>query len=240
MSWEKHKSTIRQWLAKWLVKFKRIKSVTFSAEEINQLLSGNLPEKFDIHVPGCKGEVEIQTATVSMPQLSDHFDIHLFCALRIESLGNPIYRAHIDIKGVAWPAYDNHQKLIYLNQIKVEKISLVQDEYSLLNDTRQIISLMVPGPLKSVLGVTMKTTLNIISNGSYKDAQQYLSLYMFGNKQKVLDYHKPELEKVVKHLNDSGDLQYPLDNNIFEEQLFADLGKEVKIKNGELHFIFHH
>lgn len=233
------KTKIQQWLARWMIKLRRIKSVTMEADELNTMLSQCLPETFAIPVPGAKGELVIQQAKITMPQLADHFTVNLFCALHVDSMANPIYRAHVDIEGIAWPAYDKDKKLIYLKNIQVKKITLVQDEYSLLKDTRQLISTLVPNPIRTVFGATMKTTLNILSSGTYREAREYLSIYMLGNKQKVLDFHKPELEKVVARLNDDAELQYQLNDGDFEEQLFAEMGKDIQVKNGQLHFIFH-
>lgn len=238
-NWKFDRERLEQRITRWLIKFRRVKSVSMSAQEINELLDENLPETFEIPVPGCKGELIIQQAEVSMPPLKDHFVVELRCALHIETMANPIYRAHVNIGGIAWPAFDTEHGRIYLNNIKVQNIKLVQDEYALLKDTRHLMVKLMPGPLRSVLGATMKTTLNVISNSSIKDAQNYLSIYVFGNKQKVLDYHKPELEKVIKQINDNGDLSYDLDKSIFEEQLFAELGKNVRVQNGELQFVFH-
>lgn len=240
MAFKLDKTSLRQWLIRWMVKLGRVKSVTMSAEEINTLLGENLPETFAIPVPGAKGEAIIQSAKVSMPPLADHFVIHLFCALNIDSMANPIYRAHVDIEGVAWPGYTPENKQIFLTNIQVKRMTLVQDEYSLLKDTRHLMNSLVPEPIRSVFGVTVKTTLNVLSRGIYKDAKQYLSLYMLNNKQKILDYHKPDLEKVVKQLSDDAELNYYLDENDFEERLFAEFGKAVLVKNGELQFIFRH
>lgn len=233
-----NKNRIRECLIRWMIKLGRIKSVVMTAEEINGFLSDNFPESFEIPVPGAKGEAIIQRAEVSMPPLSDHFVIHLFCALNIDSMGNPIYRAHVDIEGVAWPAFNKSDSQIYLNNIQVKKMTLVQDEYSLIKDTRQLINLLVPEPIRSVFGVTVKTTLNVLSRGVYKDAKQYLSLYMLNNKQRILDYHKPDLEKVIKRLNDEAELHYFLDDSNFEERIFAEFGQNVVVKDGVLQFIF--
>lgn len=237
--WQFDQEKLRQRIAKWLIKFRRVKSVAMTAQEINELLDESLPETFDIHVPGCKGELIIQRAVITMPPLADHFVVQLHCALHVEAMANPIYRAHVNIAGIAWPAYDHQNKRIYLNNIKVKEIKLVGDEYALLKDTKQLMALFVPGPLRTVFGATMKTTLNVLSAGTISEAQSYLAIYMSGNKQKVLDFHKPELEKVVKQINDDGDLSYDLDESIFEEKLFAELGKKVRVKDGELQFVFH-
>jgi len=231
---------IRRWFITQLIKFKRIKFVSSTAEEINAMLAENLPENFEFPVPGCKGELEVIEAKVTMPLAGNYLQITLFCSMRIETMGNPIYRAHINISGIAWPSYIKPLKRIQLDKIKVQQIKLIQDEYALLKDTKQLLSMFVPGAIRSVLGMTMKTTLNVLgSTATTKDAQQYLSLYLQGNKQKVLDYHKPELEKLVTELNAQGELSYALEEDDFEEQLFARYGKSVRVKNGELQFVFH-
>lgn len=233
------KEKLKHWLFSWLIKFKRIKTVSLSAEELNSMLDANLPESFGFPVPRSKGRLDIKKATLEMPTDANHFEITLFCGVHIEMLANPIYRANIEILAHALPHFDVHEKVIQLAQINIASMTLVQDEYSLLKDTKYLMQQIVPGPVKSVLGVTMKTTLNIISNGTYDDARTYLSLYLDGSKQKVLDYHRPELEKIVLRLNNNGDLQYRLNEDVLEERLFADHGREVKVQNGSLQFVFH-
>lgn len=239
MKWNIDKEKLRERVAKWLIKFRRIKSVSMTMTEINEMIAENLPETVEVPVPGCKGELVIYRAVINVPGGSDHFAITLYCSLHIESMANPIYRANVNISGIAWPAYDREGRRIFLDNIKVQSIRLVQDEYSILQDTKQIMSMFLPGPFRSVIGATVNSTLNVLSAGVYKEARNYLSLYMFGNKQKVLDYHKPELERVVKQLNDDGDLCYELDLTDFDERLFAELGKDVQIRDGELQFVFH-
>jgi hypothetical protein len=229
---------IKRWILKLLIKSKRVKSVAISADELNGMLAGNLPETLGFPVPGSKGELVIQNATISMPLRANELHVRLFCALRIDTMANPIYRAHVEILGTALPGYDKQRRVIHLKKAQLTDMRIVQDEYALLKDTRQIIGTLLPSPIKSVFGATMKTTLNILSNGTYSDMRGYLSLYLHGSKQKILDYHRPELEKLVLHAIDSGDLDYRLDERIFEERVFAELGNDVKVHNGELHFVF--
>ncbi|XOV78721.1 MAG: hypothetical protein ACFHVJ_17575 [Aestuariibacter sp.] len=232
------KERIKRWILKFLIKTKRVKSVAISADELNAMLANNLPEILGFPVPGSKGELELQSATISMPSDANELHVTLFCALRIDTVANPIYRAHIEILGTAIPSFDKPRRLIHLKEARLTDMRIIQDEYALLKDTKQIMGALLPEPIKSVFGVTMKTTLNLLSNGTYKDMRGYLSLYLHGSKQKILDYHRPELEKLVLHAIESGDLDYPLDESIFEEKIFAELGNDVKVRDGELHFVF--
>ncbi len=236
------KEAIKQWFIRLLVKFRRIKTVSLSAEELNSMLDVNLPESFTFPVPGSKGTLTINQALLSMPPGAHHFELELACSINIVSLANPIYRANIVINITALPDFDITTKVIQLQEIKILGITLVQDQYALLQDTKYLINQLMPGPIKTVLGVTgitVKSTLNILSNGTYDDVKGYFSLYLDGSKQKVLDFHKPELEKIILRLDHNGDLQYRMDESIFEERLFAELGKEVRVEDGKLHFVFH-
>lgn len=232
------KERIKRWILKFLIKTRRIRSVSLTADELNQMLATNLPETFSFPVPGSKGELEIQSATISMPRDANELHVALFCAVRIDSMANPIYRAHVEIFGTALPNFDKERRVIHLKEARLGEMNIVQDEYALLKDTKHIISLVVPGPLKSVLGATMKTTLNILSNGTYKDIQSYLSLYLHGSKQKILEYHRNDIERLVLNAIENGDLEYPLDTQIMEERIFAELGNDVQVRDGELQFIF--
>lgn len=226
-------------LIKALIKLKRIKFVAFSEEELNNLLSANLPEEFQFPVPGSKGSLVLTRADITMPSHLDHFKVSLLCNLKIETMANPIYKAHIKITGEAYPDYCVEQNIVRLKRAKILDVGLIQDEYAVLKDTQFIMQQIVPNPLKTVIGVTMKTTLNILSNGTYKDVKNYLSIYLDGSKQKVLDYHRPQIEDIVKDLVENGDLEYALDATDMEESLFIELGRDVKVKDGELRFYFH-
>lgn len=232
------KERIKRWLVKFLIKTRRIKSVSFSADELNDMLANNLPETLNFPVPGSKGELEIQSAKLSMPENVNRLDVILFCAMRIDTMANPIYRAHLKIFGAVTPSFDKPRRVIHLKDPKVTEIAIIQDEYALLKDTKQLISMLLPSPIKSVLDVTMKTTLNLLSAGSYKEVQSYLSLYLHGSKQRILDYHRPEIEQQVMDAISRGDLDYALDETILEERIFAELGNDVVVRDGALHFVF--
>jgi hypothetical protein len=70
------------------------------------------------------------------------------------------------------------------------------------------------------------------------EANSYLQMYLSGSKQKILDYHKPQIENIIVELAASEDMQYSLDTNDFEENLFIQYGKEVVVEERHLRFKF--
>lgn len=233
------KTKLKRWFFKLMIRTKRIKHVSFTPEELNEMLGASLPESFALTVPGCTGNFVIESADLTMPAGGNHFHVALFCSLHIEAVANPIYRAHLLVELKGLPFYEKSRYLVRLQRVSIHDMKLVKDEYGLIKDTKYIISSLVPSPLKSVITATVSTTLNVLSNGIYPDMKSYLSLYLTGSKQKIIDYHRPELESIVINLAESGDLEYQLDREILEESLFAELGKDVQVKDGELQFIFH-
>ena len=137
------------------------------------------------------------------------------------------------------PYYEPETSMVRQRDVQVAGVHLVKDEYSVIKDTKSIINQLVPPPVKNIVTNTLKTTLNLFTAGAYKEVSDYLSLYLLGSKQKIVDYHRPEIERIVTDLAESGDLEYEMDRDILEEALFADLGKEVEVQDGELVFIFH-
>ena len=125
-----------------------------------------------------------------------------------------------------------------MTDVVLNETSLLQDEYSLLNDTRELISLLVPNPLLSLFGDTVKTAFDLVTGSSSHEANDYFRLYIGGSKQRVLDFHRPQLEAIVIDLIAEKECCYRLDVTVFEEQLFAKFGKEVIVEEGELRFKF--
>jgi len=229
----------KRWLLKLLIYFKQIKQVAMTAEELNEMLAANLPEEYELDVPGCQGVLIVEAAELSLPQNENRFHVELFCAMNIATLGNPIYRAHLVINLAGVPLYDPTHSRIRMQLPVVENIRLVKDQYSLLHDTKHLIEQFSPLPFTSLVTSTFNTTMNILSAGAYKDVAAYLGIYLGGSMQKIFDFHRPEIEQIVKELADSGDLEYEMDPDFLEEEIFAELGKDVRVENGELQFIFH-
>ena len=235
---EKTLTAFKLLLAKWLIRFNKLKHAEYTSQELTSLLAQHLPETFPVSVPKGEGSLTLLTADISMPRNKKIIQVEVMSSFAVVYLGNPIYRAHIVILLEASPNYDADSKTVHIKDVIISEIKLLQDEYSFLKDTRDIINLFVPGPVMSIFTGTVKTALTLMTGSSPADANAYLQLYLSGSKQRVLDYHKPQLEQIVINLAASDDMHYQLNEENWEEQVFARLGKEVVVEEGKLRFKF--
>jgi hypothetical protein len=173
-----------------------------------------------------------------MPVNSHHIQAEVLGGIEITYLANPIYRAHVVLVVQATPQYDHTTKNVLLTDVGITNIHMLNDEYSILKDTSSLINLFVPSPVLSMVRGTMKTAFSIMTGTTASEASSYLEMYLSGSKQKVLDYHKPQIEKIIVELAAGEDMQYSLDIDDFEEGLFIEYGKEVVVEAGHLRFKF--
>ncbi|MFT5676766.1 MAG: hypothetical protein ACI808_002715 [Paraglaciecola sp.] len=235
---EKTKIALKIVLAKLLIRFKKLKHAEYTSNELTTLIADYLPKTFPVSVPKGEGSFTLLSAKVRMPRDKHIIQVEVMSSFNVVYLGNPIYRAHIVILLEASPLYLADSKHVILKDAIISEIKLLQDEYSFLKDTQHIINLFIPSPFMSMFTGTMKTALSLMTGTSPADANAYLQLYLSGSKQRVLDYHKPQLEKIVTDLAASDDMHYQLDESNWEELLFAKLGKEVVVEEGKLRFKF--
>ena len=235
---EKTKIALKIVLAKWLIRFKKLKHAEYSSDELTALITEHLPKTFPVSVPKGEGSFTLLSAEVSMPGNKHIIQAEVMSSFDVVYLGNPIYRAHIVILLEASPHYHADSKHVSLKDALISEIKLLQDEYSFLKDTQHIINIFIPSPIMSMFTGTMKTALSLMTGTSPADANAYLQLYLSGSKQRVLDYHKPQLEKIVTDLAASDDMHYQMDESNWEELLFSKLGKEVVVEEGKLRFKF--
>ena len=232
------KTSFRLLLAKCLIRFKRLKHVDYSVAEISQLIEPHLPTSFPISVPKGKGSFTISKANISMPVSSNYIQAEVLGGIEVTYVANPIYRAHVVLVVQARPKYDGTKKNVLLTDVRIIDIHMLKDEYSILKDTSSLINLFVPSPVLSMVTGTMKTAFNIMTGTTASEANSYLQMYLSGSKQKVLDYHKPQIENLIVELAASEDMQYSLDIDDFEEGLFIQYGKEVAVEEGHLRVEF--
>jgi hypothetical protein len=212
--------------------------VDYSVEDISQLIEPHLPISFPISVPRGDGRFTLSQAKITMPYNSNYIQAELLGGIEVTYLGNPIYRAHVILVVQAKPHYDDSTKNVLLTEISITDIHMLNDEYAILKDTSTLINLFVPSPVLSMVAGTMKTAFNIMTGTTATEANSYLQVYLSGSKQKVLDYHKPQIEKIIVDLAAGEDMQYSLDINNFEEGLFIQHGKKVIVEEGHLRFKF--
>ncbi len=229
---------LRKSFVRLMIRVKRIKHVVYTEAELNQLLQQQFPISFDVDIPASQGEFSITYGMLRMPKKAQHFAIELKGQLKIESMGTPLYRAHLVINLLATPGYNKETNTVYIDDVNVKTIELIKDEYSLINDGQSLLKTLVPSPVSMMMSGTLKT-MNLFSGNNLSDFTQYLKLYISGNKQRVLDYHTPEIEKRVRDYAVSEELTYTMDADEWDQALFIELGERVAIIGGELRFIFH-
>ena len=224
--------------AKCLIRFKRLTHVDYSVYDISQLIQPHLPLSLPISVPRGNGRFTLSKVNITMPFQSKHIQAEVLGGIEVTYLANPIYRAHVVLVVQAKPQYNFNTKNISLTGIKITDIHMLKDEYSILKDTSSLISQLVPVPLLSMMTGTMKTAFSIMTGTTASEANSYLQMYLSGSKQKVLNYHKPQMENIIVQLAASEDMQYRLNINDFEERLFMQYGKKIIIEQGNLRFKF--
>jgi hypothetical protein len=229
---------LRLFTARVLIRIGRLSHADYTGAELKKMVDKHLPETFKIDVPKGKGQLTLLEADISMPLDQNVINIELLGSILIGALGNPIYRAHLIMQLKAYPIYDTATKTVQLKKLLVNDVQLVNDEYSIIEDSRELLGIFFPKPLQSLFTGTVKSTFGLITGGGSDAAANYMKLYLSGSKQRILDYHKPQIEALVSNFAQREDLHYQLDTSAFEEHLFSLYGKEVVVEDGQLRFKF--
>jgi hypothetical protein len=229
---------LRLLTARILIRLGKLRHADYSAAELKEIVDKQLPETFDIDVPRSKGKLTLLQADISMRQNRGAINVELLGSILIGALGNPIYRAHLVIALDAYPIYDKATHTVKLDKLLVSDVQLVNDQYSIIEDSRELLSLFFPKPLQNLLSGSVKSAVGLITAGGSDTAASYMKLYLSGSKQRILDYHRPQIEALVSEFAQSEDMQYQLGTCDFEEHLFCLYGKTVLVEDGQLRFKF--
>jgi hypothetical protein len=142
------------------------------------------------------------------------------------------------VKLDAVPAYNIETKTVNIAKITVKDVVLVEDEYSIIESSRDLLGIIVPRPLQNLVTGTVKSAVGLLTAGTSDIASEYAKLYLSGSKQKILDYHRPQIESLVNELGQDKDFCYQLNDDDFEEHLFSLYGRQVLVEEGRLRFKF--
>jgi hypothetical protein len=225
-------------IAMIMVKLNKLKYDQFSEDELNQLITSYLPQQVPLSVPVGKANLSLLKGELSMPTSTNRLQLQLLCGIEIRVLANPIYRAHLVILVSADPMYFVNKNLLTIKAIRVDDVALVQDEYALLSDTSKLIDAISPVQIGGLLTSPMRSALNIITAGTSNTALQYLQMYIGGSKQRILDYHRHQIEDHVISAVAKADINMQLDPAEWRQNLFARLGKDVVVEDKQLRFYF--
>lgn len=232
------KTKLQQKVAEWLIRIRKIKHVDYTVDELNELIEPYFPQEFLVDVPVGKGTFTIVKADITIPRESQHIHIELACRLNIDSLGSPIYRANLRVNLLAAPNYDQQLKQVSLHGLDLDTIRIINDEYALLNDSKYMIDMVLPKGMRSLVTGTFKTAMGFMTVGSSDMASEYVKLYLTGSKQKVLDYHRPQIEKLIEDLKQDPDFIYQMDESDWQQKLFRRYGKTVVVEARCVRFKF--
>lgn len=229
----------RQFFAQTLIRFKRIKRIAVDIDEINQMIGEQLPQSFELKTPAGVGELTILEATLLIPDVGRHLKVELLCNFSVNVKKTLIYNTHLQLMLDTVADFRIDRKAIGAREVKVTELNLISDKYSLIKETNGLLKGLLPPSISSLLNVTLSSTQAILGSKMLSPATRYLSLYSSGSKQKILDYHRNDIEDKVIKLTESSEMEYRLNLSVFEEQLFAEFGEKIIVENGTLYFVFH-
>lgn len=229
----------QDWAARTLIRANKLKEVRYSAQMLNEMIVENLPHSETFEVPGGQATFVVMTAQVSVGKdNAEGLRLKLLCSLDISTLGRQLYRAHLNVNLKALPYFHKATKSIRISQSAVTELSLVNDEYLLIKSSNDIVKSLTPNILKGIVNVTIGSAINVMSEVATPAVKEYLNVFTEANKQKVLDFHRPQLEKRISAVIESGNIEYQLQESDFEEKIFADLGRKIDVDQHELVFKF--
>lgn len=234
------------WPDKWrytiawlLVRLGKLTHDDFTEDELNALIHPFFPQHFPLSIPVGKGTVEVIRGHVRCVTASNRLSLQTLASVRIEAFGAQIYRAHLVITASCEPRYEIDASCLHLENVRVDSLRLINDDYGLIQDTSFLIKKLVPGArLGSLVGQSVLSALSVISGGISQQTLDYLSLYMEGSMQNVLDYHRPQIERSLLQELSRYDLHHIMRKDHWRECLFADVGKRVGIEQDRLRFYF--
>jgi len=226
-------------VAKLLVRFKLIKMVPMEIVEINQMITPQLPISFDISIPGGEGELTVLEAELSIGNNGDSIAVQILCNFSVNMSKSNIYNSHIQLILDTKPDYCKINKTISPTEIKVVSMQLISDEYSMIQNPRKLIAKFLPEPLRTMFVTTLLTTNALLDSIGKNEMLKYLTLYLSGSKQRILDYHHADIENKIIKYTQSEAFCYQLDEADFDEKLFAEMGEQVMVNDEQLLFYFH-
>lgn len=228
----------KNFIARLAIQIGFLKKESIDKVEVNQQINDELPLRFEIPTPGGDGELTLLNFSFDVDKQKDCIHAELLCNFCVNVKQKIIYNTHLHITVETDLMFHKESRSIGTKDVKVTELNLVSDKYSVMKDTTSLLSALIPGTVKSLVNLTLATTSVLLKDTKLNAAAQYLLLYTSGSKQKVIDFHKPTIEKKIRKLLDTPEYRYPLAEDDFEENLFAEYGKKVRIEKGEVYFVF--
>ncbi|MFT4930003.1 MAG: hypothetical protein ACI8WB_006138 [Phenylobacterium sp.] len=228
------------WAVRFMIRSKKLTQVCYNTAELDEMIGEDLlPYRVEFDVPGGQAELTVMTAAIGLGKNNDEgLQADLLCSLQISSMGQQLYRAHIQTVIKALPYYHKAQQSIRLKDTDIRKLTLINDEYLLMHSTTGLIKSLTPNIVQGLISATVGSAVGIMSALTTPEVKGYLAMFTDGNKQRVLDFHRGQVERTVKEMVDNGELEYQLNQSDFEENLFADMGQKIDVEDHLLVFRF--
>ena len=221
-----------------LIKLGKLKHDDFTKEELESSLNTSLPHGFNFDIPVGIAKVSLLEGAVNLDESHQTINAQFLASIVIESAGTTLYRAHFIVVLGATPFYDKGTKSVCLQAITFDHITLINDDYALIGDTQSLLSAFLPGNLNTLLGKTVQSALSLVTAGTSAKVQNYLTLFLAGSKQTILDYHTPQIRAAVLKEIAKQPTHFQLRQDVWREALFSRYGERVGIEDNRLRFYF--
>ena len=234
---------LKEFFIRLLVKHGQVKSAPVEISEIESMVNDWLPEDFDIEISGGNAELKIISLNLSSKiskgnSKIEKLNIILFCNFKVKMNGSTIFNTHLNLKVIAEPDYSIKLKSIGVKNAELVNVDLINDKDSFIKDVSNLANGLLPSPLKGLFNVALASSKIILGEDVVSGMTRYLSIYNSGNQQKIVDYHRTDIENKIAEISLDPEMRYELDETDFQEKLFFDFGKSISLQKGVLQFCF--
>jgi hypothetical protein len=226
---------IQQWLAPKLIALKFVKQVTVPLAKLTNDMQIYLPFDIKFSVPNGEGLVIISHLHLAENK-NGLVAVKLKGTLDIRCMGEHLYSSNIHIELLGKPIFMKEQSVIRTTNVEIGKVSLADDNLVMVRNTRKILGKLSNNILGHMWTLTMGTALGFLDNVT--DMRSYIALFVNKSSHKILELHRKEIENNLMASFSNGDIEYALDETIFDENLFIKYGKDILVENEALTFRF--
>jgi hypothetical protein len=226
---------IQKWLVPKLIKFKIIKKITFTLADLSNEIKEHLPFDIKFSVPNGNGFVIISHVQVAEYQ-NGLLKANMSGTLDIQCLGEHLYSSNIQIELFGKPLFLKEESAIRATDVRIGKMTLAEDNLVMASNARKVIAKLSDNVLGRMYDLTMGTALSIL--GNVTDMKGYVTNFVNKNSHRILELHRKEIENNLIESLSNGDLEYTLEEDIPDENLFIKYGTDIVVENEGLTFKF--
>ncbi len=226
---------VQQWLIPKLIKLKFVKQVTFPLAQLTDDMQIYLPFDIKFSVPNGEGIVIITHAQLTENK-NGLISAKLNGTLDIQCMGEHLYSSNIHIELLGKPIFIKEKSVIRATNVEIGQVNLAGDNLVVVHNTRKIIAKLSNNILGQMWSLTVGTALGILDDVT--DMRGYIALFVNRSSQRILELHRKEIETNLISSFSNGDIEYTLEETIFDEKLFIKYGKDILVENEGLTFRF--